>query len=71
MIYHNGKYKPIYRALMEDYLNCALPTDWFVHHVDGDRQNNDLDNLMVVTNTEHSNLHRDPVSGQFKKTGDL
>lgn len=31
-----------------------------VHHLDGDKENNEPENLVVVTNGEHQNLHRGP-----------
>lgn len=37
-----------------------------VHHVDGNKANNDPGNLVVLTSSEHTKLHR-PVAQIFKK----
>lgn len=34
-----------------------LRRDYDVHHIDGDKKNNSLDNLMVLTRGEHMSLH--------------
>lgn len=35
----------------------VIPAGWHTHHVDGDKQNNDLDNLVVCTPKAHKFLH--------------
>lgn len=34
-----------------------LRQEFVVHHIDGDRKNNAIDNLQVLTNSEHIKLH--------------
>lgn len=41
----------------EEKIGRPLTTDDHVHHVDGDKQNNHPDNLMVLSNSEHQKLH--------------
>jgi len=35
-----------------------LSQDYSVHHVDSDKKNNDDDNLVVMTNSNHARYHR-------------
>lgn len=50
-----------------------LRRDLEVHHKDGNHANNDLDNLQIVTKSEHRHIHqlnsaprpRDPKTGRF------
>lgn len=35
-----------------------IPEGYVVHHIDGDRHNNDIDNLALMTNSAHSKLHQ-------------
>lgn len=34
-----------------------LPKGFVVHHIDGNKKNNDIDNLALITNPGHSKLH--------------
>jgi hypothetical protein len=38
------------------------PTSKVVHHIDGDKQNNELSNLQGMTAREHNSLHHRGVS---------
>lgn len=46
------------RAKMERHLGRTLKTTEHVHHKDSDYTNNDLNNLIVLTEREHAELHR-------------
>jgi len=50
--------------VMQQHLGRLLTRDEVVHHIDQDKRNNDLSNLHVMTNAEHTALHNrlDPVS---------
>jgi hypothetical protein len=54
----NGKKTPVHRYVMELWLGHTLTSNEVVHHVDGDPTNNDPNNLMILTRSEHSRLHR-------------
>ncbi len=44
--------------LMEEKIGRKLRKDECVHHIDGCRSNNDINNLKLMTRGEHSRLHR-------------
>jgi DNA-binding XRE family transcriptional regulator len=46
-----------YRAKMAKRLGHPLKADVIVHHIDGDRSNNDEHNLAVMTHRAHGRLH--------------
>lgn len=54
----DGSGEKYHRFLMEQQLGRKLKSDEIVHHKDGDRSNNDLDNLEIMSWGEHSALHR-------------
>ncbi len=35
-----------------------IPDDWDVHHIDLDRTNNDISNLIAMPKSEHTRLHQ-------------
>ena len=43
---------------MEEHLGRKLRSDEIVHHKDGNKLNNSIDNLELLTRAEHINLHR-------------
>ena len=51
-----------HRYVMWQSIGRMFKDDECVHHIDGDRANNNLDNLQLMTNSEHTLLH--------KKSGD-
>ena len=48
-----------HRYIMENLLGRKLTTNEVVHHIDGNRANNDIKNLQLMTRGEHSKLHRE------------
>src|ERR1035437_7181431 len=53
----SGKYILEHVYIMEKHLNRKLLKHEIVHHKDGNRLNNTLDNLEVMTRSAHSKLH--------------
>lgn len=51
-----------HRLVAEQILGRPLAAGEIVHHIDGNKRNNDPSNLMVMTQAEHCRLH-------FKKGG--
>ncbi len=43
--------------VMESYIKRLLKSDEIVHHIDGDKLNNDIGNLKLMTEQEHKSLH--------------
>lgn len=54
-----------HRLVMEKHLGRILSTDEVVHHIDENKSNNSIENLMVVTEEEHKRIH----NGWFIKDG--
>lgn len=46
-----------HRFIMEVALGRPLKNDEYIHHKDGNRLNNSLDNLEIMSPSEHSKLH--------------
>lgn len=46
-----------HRWIMEQHLGRKLLKSEDVHHIDGDKKNNDVSNLQVVSHAEHSVMH--------------
>jgi hypothetical protein len=44
--------------LMTELGLSSWPNGWEVHHIDGDKMNNVLDNLALVTKRGHQHLHK-------------
>lgn len=35
----------------------SLPDDWDIHHIDEDKENNELSNLLALSKADHTRLH--------------
>lgn len=56
-----------HRLVMEKELGRILNDDEYIHHIDGNRQNNDIQNLRLISAKEHAQEHlgkRNP-NGRF------
>lgn len=59
-----------YRKIYEQYYNTSIPKGYHIHHIDGNPNNNDIENLICVSPQAHFNIHLmqgDPVcvNGKF------
>lgn len=46
-----------HRIVMENYLGRLLTDNEVVHHLDGDRHNNNIENLELMDRKKHSSMH--------------
>lgn len=47
-----------HRKIMEEYLGRKLSTKEHVHHVNGDPTDNRIENLSIVSPSEHGKIHK-------------
>lgn len=50
--------KTEHRLVMEEFLGRELLATEIVHHIDGDKLNNDIDNLVLTNRKNHIEMHR-------------
>lgn len=53
----NGKKKLVHRYLMEQKIGRPLASNEYVHHINGNKFDNRIENLMIMNPKEHANLH--------------
>jgi len=52
-----NNYVLLHRVVMENHLGRLLNTNEIVHHIDGNKKNNSISNLQVMTAKEHNSHH--------------
>ena len=53
----SGKRIDEHRKIMSDFLGRKLKRNEVVHHINGDKKDNRIENLVVLSISEHSRLH--------------
>lgn len=56
-IYVDGKRVLEHRYIMECYLNRHLKKNEHIHHINGNKHDNRIENLMIVSPSQHTKLH--------------
>ena len=51
-----------HRLVVEEHIGRKLLSTEIVHHINKDKLDNRIENLMVCTRAEHMNIHRDDLS---------
>jgi len=66
-----NKGKRLHRLIFEDFYNINLneefPDGIVIHHLNGDKTCNEIWNLVPMTNSEHSSIHKFPHTEETKK----
>lgn len=63
-----NRFKTVHRLMWEKY-NDQIPEGYHIHHIDGNRLNNNINNLKLVSNSEHSSLHHKKKNARIIKKG--
>lgn len=61
-----GKSRHIHRDLMEKHLGRKLAFNEVVHHIDHNKHNNAIENLKLMTRSEHTTYHCNVRWGNIK-----
>ena len=52
-----GRHRSVHRVVMEQHLSRPLNPDEDVHHINGDKRDNRIENLVVISHSKHAKFH--------------
>src|SRR5574343_198642 len=58
----DGSTRDEHRLIMENHLGRSLLTNEHIHHKDGNKRNNEISNLMLISSSDHAKTHLIGVS---------
>lgn len=61
----NGKVVYLHRQVWESIFG-KIPRGYVVHHIDGNTKNNNIENLKIMTQSEHLKLHHQKLKGELQ-----
>lgn len=47
----------LHRDVWESFCGEKIPNGWDIHHIDENKENNDISNLMIIEKSQHAKLH--------------
>ena len=57
-------------VICEELGITEVPKGWHVHHIDGDKENNNINNLALLTSGAHTRLHGIERGWKIKRCND-
>jgi len=50
--------KKVHRTIMEEHIGRKLKSTEIIHHIDFNKLNNSIENLQIVSRSEHNKIHK-------------
>lgn len=62
-----NKGKKLHRLIWEDFYNKKIPKGYVIHHLNGDKTDNRIQNLQCVSRSNHIIFHNKNISDETRK----
>ncbi len=66
-IWHNGKFVGEHRLIYEKY-HGVIPDGYHVHHINGDKSDNRIENLVALSKQKHNTVHKTVQAVKAKRS---